>query len=159
MRGAGASHVILVASPSTARLPEFGKAAGDDVRIVVQEKPLGTADALLCAREASGDAATIVVGAGDMPLVRSESVASLLGIHEGTGALISMLTAKVENPAGLGRVIRHANRGVLSVIEEAEASAAQKQISEVNTGWYALDAKWAWQELEKVRVTLHLEIC
>jgi bifunctional UDP-N-acetylglucosamine pyrophosphorylase/glucosamine-1-phosphate N-acetyltransferase len=153
MRDAGASKIIVVATPCTAQMPEFIAAAGNNVIIVVQEKPLGTADALLSSREAVGDASTIVVGAGDMPLVRNESVASLLNVHQDADALISMLTANVEKPTGLGRVIRHANGGVVEVVEEAEADSAQKQISEVNTGWYALDAKWAWQELEKVRVS------
>jgi bifunctional UDP-N-acetylglucosamine pyrophosphorylase/glucosamine-1-phosphate N-acetyltransferase len=153
MRDAGASRVIVVASPATAQMPDFITAAGNNVVIVVQDKPLGTAHALLCAREAVTGGETIVVGAGDMPLVRGESVASLLVVHQDTGACISMLTANVEDPVGLGRVVRDANGGVLSVVEEAESSAAQKQITEVNTGWYALDAKWAWQELEQVRVS------
>ncbi len=153
MRAAGASEIIVVASPATAQMPEFIAAAGEGVRIVVQDKPLGTAHALLCARDATGDAETIVVGTGDMPLVRRESIEMLLGIHEDTDALISMLTANVEDPAGLGRVIRRSNGSVERVVEEAEADTGQKLISEVNTGWYCLYADWAWLELEQVRVS------
>ena len=153
MRDAGASRVIVIASPVTAELPELKAAAGENAIIAVQHRPLGTAHALLCARESVGEAETIVVGAGDMPLVQGESLASLIGVHEDTNAFISMLVANVENPSGLGRVIRHANGSVLKVVEEAEADSQQKQIREVNTGWYALDAAWAWGELERVRVS------
>lgn len=153
MRAAGADRIVVVASPATAEMARFREAAGKDALIAVQREPLGTAHALLSAREAAGAAGKLVVGAGDMALVRPESVSTLVGQHDSTGARIAMLTATVSDPTGLGRVIRDRNGEVSAVVEEAEADASQKLIAEVNTGWFCLEAAWAWDALERVRVS------
>lgn len=153
MREAGASDVIAVVSPSMREMPELVDVPGTDVRIAVQEEPLGTAHALESARDAAGQASTLVVGAGDMALVRPESISNLVRQHESDRSLLSMLTAIVEEPYGFGRVVRNSSGKLTAVVEEAEADAAQKAICEINTGLYCLDAAWAWDELGKVRVS------
>lgn len=156
MKAAGARQIVVVASPSLAEMPDLHAVLrdelGDDVVIAIQHEPLGTAHALQSARDAIADTGSIVVGAGDTVLVRPESVSALVEQHSNTGAHVSMLTASVPDPAGLGRIVR--NRGeVISVVEEAEADAAQKLIREVNAGWYCLDSQWTWGALEKVRIS------
>ena len=158
MKAAGAGQIVVVVSSAMAETPELHAvlraAAGEgEVVVAIQQEPLGTAHALQSARDAISTNGSIVVGAGDMALLRPESVSALVQRHDRSGARISMLTATVSDPAGLGRVIRDSGGEVSAVVEEAETDAAEKLICEVNTGWYCLDAAWAWDALEQVRVS------
>ncbi len=153
MRSAGASKLVIVGSPAFADMLEFRAAAGEGTAIAIQQKPLGTANALESAKEAVGSARTVVVGAGDMALVRTETVQKLVEEHERSKALITVLTATVPDPTGLGRIVRTKDGKVSAIVEEAEADEIQKLIYEINTGMYCIDAAWAWAELEKVRVS------
>ncbi len=154
MRSAGAVQIVAVVSPSVAKMPELAEAVGADTITAVQAEPLGTAHALECARKAVGSADTIVVGAGDMALVRHESISNLVQEQQKSGALLSVLTATVSDPSGFGRVVRDENGSVTAVVEEAEADPGQKLICEMNTGWFCLDAAWTWEALEQVRVSV-----
>jgi bifunctional UDP-N-acetylglucosamine pyrophosphorylase/glucosamine-1-phosphate N-acetyltransferase len=153
MRAAGAEKLVVVVSPAMADMPEIRAAAGVDAIIAIQSEPLGTAHALQSARDAVGDAGRLVVGAGDMALVRQESIAALVAKHEESHARISMLTAIVSDPTGFGRVIRDSSGELAGVVEEAEADEDQKLITEMNTGWFCMDAGWTWDALENVRVS------
>ena len=153
MRDAGASNVIVVVSPATAEMPGLAESFGGEVQIAIQSEPLGTAHALESAREAAGQASKLVVGAGDMALLQPESISNLVQQHESEKALLSMLTATVEDPHGFGRVVRDSTGKLAAVVEEAEADAAQRSICEINTGLYCLDAPWTWNELGNVRVS------
>ena len=157
MKAAGAHQIVVVASPSLAEMPDLHAVLrdeiGDDVAVAIQHEPLGTAHALQSARDAMAATGSIVVGAGDTVLVRPESISALVEQRSQADAHVSMLTASVPNPAGLGRVVRNSSGEVISVVEEAEADAAQKLIREVNAGWYCLDSDWTWGALEKVRVS------
>lgn len=153
MRSAGANSVVVVVNPAMIEMPELKAVVGDAIRLAVQDRPVGTADALESAKEAAGGASTIVVGAGDMALVRPESISSLVEEHQRNNSLLSMLTATVEDSTGFGRVVRDGSGKLQAVVEEAEADAAQKLICEINTGLYCLDTVWAWQALQNVRVS------
>jgi bifunctional UDP-N-acetylglucosamine pyrophosphorylase/glucosamine-1-phosphate N-acetyltransferase len=157
MKASGADQIVVVASPAMAKMPELQaairKSLGADATIAIQHEPLGTGHALQSARDAIQAGGKIVVGAGDMALVRHESVLALVQHHNEAGAHLSMLTATVPDPAGFGRVVRDSRGEVSAVVEEAEADSAEKLICEMNTGWFCLDADWAWDALENVRVS------
>ena len=153
VRAAGVERIVVVASPQTADMPEFIAAAGQGAQIAVQQQQLGTADAVQAAKAVAADSEHIVVGAGDMALVRPESIAQLMAEHRRARSLVTMLTATVPDPAGMGRVVRTSDGLVAKVVEEAEATPQQKAICEMNTSWYCFDAAWLWQELERVRTS------
>lgn len=150
MRAAGAQKIIAVVSPAIAEMPELAAAVDDDVVIAVQSEPLGTAHALESARQAIGAAKTIVVGAGDMALVKSESIAGLIQVHSKSNSLLSVLTATIDDPFGFGRIVRDETGGVTAIVEEVDTDPAQKLICEMNTGLYCIQAPWCWDELEKL---------
>lgn len=153
MKSAGASSVVAVVSPSIAEMPELRAAIGDDVVIAIQSEPLGTAHALECAREAVGSATTVVVAAGDMALVRPESISDMVRSHGESGSLLSVLTATVDDPFGFGRIVRDSSGVVKAIVEEIDTDAEQKLICEMNTGLYCIQIPWAWDELEKLGIS------
>lgn len=124
-----------------------GAVADADVDFVEQTEQLGTGHALLCAAEAMTDfSGTLLLLCGDVPLLRAETLESLLATHREEGAAVTVLTAQMENPTGYGRIIRDGET-VLRIVEEKDALAEEKQVREINTGTYLFDAKFVFEAL------------
>ncbi|MGQ0585721.1 MAG: bifunctional UDP-N-acetylglucosamine diphosphorylase/glucosamine-1-phosphate N-acetyltransferase GlmU [Gammaproteobacteria bacterium] len=117
-----------------------------DARVtwVLQAEQKGTAHAVSQALPGIPDNATVLVLYGDVPLVRAETLKPLL---EGGG--LAVLTAELPDPFGYGRILRKGGR-VTGVVEEKDASPAQRKIREVNTGFFAAPAKAFKRWLPKV---------
>ena len=108
---------------------------------MLQAEQLGTGHAVRIALEAVPEAAgTVVVINGDVPLLRAETVAALVAAHEGAGAAATVLAAEVPDPTGLGRIVRDARRRLERIVEERDATPAQRALREINAGIYAFDA-------------------
>jgi bifunctional UDP-N-acetylglucosamine pyrophosphorylase/glucosamine-1-phosphate N-acetyltransferase len=104
---------------------------------VVQEPQLGTAHALLTAESAlRGATGTLVLLSGDVPLLSAETLKKLVDRHESTDAAATVLTAIVETPHGYGRIVR-SGEAIARIVEERDASDADKAIREINSGIYA----------------------
>src|SRR5207244_13642705 len=74
--------------------------------------------------------------AGDTPVVRPQTVADLVNRHRESDAAATVLTARVSNPAGLGRVVRDRNEQVARIVEDIDASREERAIDEINTSIY-----------------------
>ncbi|GGK83931.1 bifunctional UDP-N-acetylglucosamine diphosphorylase/glucosamine-1-phosphate N-acetyltransferase GlmU [Mangrovihabitans endophyticus] len=107
---------------------------------VLQEQQNGTGHAVRIALDAVPEAeGTVVVLNGDVPLLRPETVASLVAAHEESKASATVLAAQVADPVGLGRVIRDDAGNLRQIVEERDASPEQRAVREVNAGIYAFD--------------------
>ncbi len=132
------STTVIVGHGATAVEAELD-GSRNGIRFVRQEAQLGTAHALLQAESALGGASgSVVVLSGDAPLIRSDTVAALVDAHERAGSAATMVSAEVERPYGYGRIVRDDGR-FDRVVEEADATDAQRAIREVNAGVYAFD--------------------
>ena len=115
-------------------------AARPGLSFVVQEPQLGTAHALLTTEGVLGSAkGTLVLLSGDVPLLTSASLSSLVAHHVAAGAAATVLTAVVDRPKGYGRIVRADAGGIARIVEEKDASAAEREIHEINAGIYAFD--------------------
>ncbi len=151
MRDAGIARIVAVASPALHGDPRFAEAAGPDAHIAVQKEQLGTADALLAAMNASAGAKHVAVGAGDMPLVRADTVSRLVAAHVSARALATVLYSSSAPVAGMGRVKMDGQGAPVAVIEENEATPEELAIRNVNTSWYCFDSAWLWRVLPTIR--------
>ena len=114
-------------------------AALGKLQFVVQEKQLGTGHALLQAAPVlRGKTGTLVLLSGDVPLLRPETLLSLIATHDEAGAAATVITARLPRPFGYGRIVRAGGR-MTKIVEEKDASPAQRAITEINSGIYALD--------------------
>jgi len=113
---------------------------GTGVLFAVQDAQLGTGHALRCAASRLDGVKTVLVLAGDAPLLRTESLAALLEEHEDRRAAASVLTFRAADPTGYGRILRDAGGSLTGIAEEAEASDAERRVREVNSGSLALEA-------------------
>ena len=112
------------------------------VRIVDQDEVPGTGRAVEVALEAmpEADSGTVVVTYGDVPLLTTELLAELVNRHVDEGNSATVLTTRLEDPTGYGRVLRAEDGSVLGIVEQKDATDAEREINEVNSGIYAFDA-------------------
>jgi bifunctional UDP-N-acetylglucosamine pyrophosphorylase / glucosamine-1-phosphate N-acetyltransferase len=111
-----------------------------DVSVVVQERLAGTGHAVRMVTEALGVMPGIaVVTYADMPLLRAQTLATLVREHAAAGNAVTVLTARVGDPSGYGRIVRDESGTLAEIVEEADATPAQRAIDEINSGCYAFD--------------------
>ena len=117
---------------------------------VVQEPQLGTGHALLQAEPTlAGQSGTVVLLYGDLPLLSLATVARLIAHHQASAAAATVLTAHLDNPAGLGRIVR--DRGELvRIVEERDATADERGITEFNSGIYAFALDGLFDALKRI---------
>src|SRR5260370_23386524 len=121
------------------------------VCVVEQERLAGTGHAVRIVTEALGVMpGTVVVTYGDMPLLRAQTLAALVREHAAAGNAVTVLTARVSDPSGYGRIIRDDGGLLVEIVEEADATAAQRTIDEINSGCYAFDGPLPADALKRV---------
>jgi len=141
---AGAEPVVVVASPAT-------RDAYADVVVAVQEKPLGTGDAVVSARAAlEGYAGKVVVLDAAAPLFTADHLTELVAEHERQGAAVTILTIEPDRPLPYGRIVRGPDGAVEAIVEEKDASADELAIRELNSSIYVFEASPLWDSLEKL---------
>ncbi len=126
-------------------------AVGPRATFVEQAQQLGTGHAVMQAESVlAGEARNVLVYAADMPLITPETLRRLMATHARSSAAITMLSVIADDPRGFGRVVRGPDGGALAVVEEIEATEAQKTIRELNAGVYCFDADWLWPALKRL---------
>ena len=112
-------------------------AGHEGLTFVVQEPQLGTAHALMTAEQAlSGQKGLLVLLSGDVPLLTADTLEKLVDCHRTSGASASVITAIVDDPHGYGRIVRNGEQ-IARIVEEKDASPAERTIREINSGIYA----------------------
>jgi bifunctional UDP-N-acetylglucosamine pyrophosphorylase/glucosamine-1-phosphate N-acetyltransferase len=145
----GARPLVAVLGHGRAQVEEGLRAALCEAPLhcAVQETQRGTADAVLSAKAClEGFEGDVLLMAGDTPLFEEGSLKALLEAHREGGALLSFVTSKLDNPRGYGRVLREGGKAV-AVVEEKNATEAQRALKETNTGCYVAKASFLWEAL------------
>ena len=147
--------------------------AGDDVIVVIgnqaeevraiitdttelffayQEQQLGTGHAVLCALpQIPAHCDQVIILCGDVPLIQPKTIAALVEDHMNARRDVSLLAVEMDNPFGYGRILLDDNRQISAIIEEADATADQKQIRLINSGIYCIDKAFLLEALPKIR--------
>lgn len=127
---------------------------GRPVEFVHQGEPKGTAHALRRTEEGlRGFRGCVLVLAGDVPLLRDETVRQLVEAHESAAAAATLLTARMDNPAGYGRIVRDRQGRLRRIVEEVEAKEKEQRIPEINAGLYCFAAPAIFRALEQVKAS------
>ena len=123
--------------------------------LAVQETQDGTGHAVRVAMEALRDragttAGTVVVMAGDTPLLTGETLADLVREHDGSGRAVTVLTGEVDEPFGYGRVLRDEAGAVTAIVEQKDATPEQAAVREINSGIFAFDGDFLADVLGRI---------
>ncbi|MEK6236782.1 MAG: NTP transferase domain-containing protein [Planctomycetales bacterium] len=122
------------------------------VEFVTQEEQLGTGHAVMVCRETlKNHAGPIIVVAGDSPLMRAASIAGLLDQYEQDRPACLLGTAKKDDPAGLGRILRDEAGEFVGIVEEKDADETQRLIQEVNLSTYVFSPGDLFESLGEIQ--------
>src|SRR5262245_13798756 len=135
-RELGATTTVVVLGHQASELKQ-ALMSHRDLTFVVQEPQLGTAHALLTAEPPlKSRSGTLVLLSGDVPLLAPETLTHLIDTHRRANAAMTVLTADLEHPHGYGRIIRSGGK-IARIVEEKDATSAEREIREINSGIYA----------------------
>ncbi|MBI3318089.1 MAG: NTP transferase domain-containing protein [Candidatus Omnitrophica bacterium] len=138
IRGAGVSRIIAVVGY---RFDLVRSQLGPGVETVIQRSLKGTAHAVSRALpRLKGFRGDVVVLYGDTPLLTSQTVRGLIDTHRREGASLTLLTAFLQEPIGYGRIVRDPRGRIVRIVEEADATQAERAIEEINVGAYCFKA-------------------
>jgi bifunctional UDP-N-acetylglucosamine pyrophosphorylase/glucosamine-1-phosphate N-acetyltransferase len=154
-RAAGARGVVVVVGHQGDAVREAlaGLGPGAELRFAEQREQRGTGHALAMAKGAvPGHASELVLLYADVPLLTPATLERLLAHHRRTRAAATVLTFTPPAPTGYGRIVRRGGRRgpVAAIVEERDASAAQRRIRECNSGIYCFDPRWLWPALDRL---------
>lgn len=144
----GADQIITVVGHGA---DEVKNELKDDSEFVLQEQQLGTAHAVMQARDLLQDkeGLTLVV-CGDTPLLKADTIKAMIDYHINNHSKATILTAVAEDPTGYGRVIRNEQGYVEKIVEHKDASDEEKAVKEINAGTYCFDNASLFHALQKV---------
>jgi len=148
LRDTGIDDITVVVGHGREQVED---ALGSKVKFVYQEQQLGTGHAVLQARDAVDHSKRILVVSGDTPLLSPVTLSALIKRQRESGAVISVLTAVLNDPTGYGRILRDAGGGVLGIVEEKDADEQQKCIAEINSGTYCFSGRFLFEGLAKLQ--------
>lgn len=151
-RGLGPQHLVVVVRHERDAVVRHLAQVAPDARPADQDEVPGTGRAVACGLAALPQDATgpVVVTSGDVPLLDAATLHSLLSQHQQRGDVVTLLTTTLDDPSGYGRVVRTVDGTVAAVVEHRDATAAQREIQEVNAGVYVFDAAHLRQALSSL---------
>ena len=119
--------------------------------LAVQERQEGTGHAVRVAMEASGTTTgTVIVAAGDTPLLEGESLRTFAEEHHAAQRAVSILSGRLADPFGYGRIVRNDEGDVEAIVEEKDATPEQREIDEISSGILAFDAEFLVSALARI---------
>jgi bifunctional UDP-N-acetylglucosamine pyrophosphorylase / glucosamine-1-phosphate N-acetyltransferase len=151
-RSAGLSPLSLVISPEQTQIRGYVNTHSPDIRIAQQTEQLGTAHAVLAARDALNDTAShLVVLYGDTPLIRPETITVLLGaLAQDSRNAVAILGFRPQDAGAYGRIVCAEDGSVDAIIEYNDASESERAITLCNSGVMVLRGDMAWQLLDQI---------
>jgi bifunctional UDP-N-acetylglucosamine pyrophosphorylase/glucosamine-1-phosphate N-acetyltransferase len=146
-RSLGANRALVVYGHGGEQV-KTAFASEPDLHWIKQEPQLGTGHAVQQALPLLADSDTALVLYGDVPLIRADTLRRL--VDAAHGGCLALLTVDLENPTGYGRIIRDGEGRVQCIVEEKDASADQRRVREINTGFIAVPVGLLRRWLAKV---------
>ena len=141
------SPIIVVGYKKELVMKELGK----DYEYAVQDEQLGTAHAVLSAKDAlASHSGLTFIAYGDMPFWSTKTLEGMIELKTQTGVVLVIASAEVGPDYAYGRIIRDKDKRVMEVVEEKDCTKEQLKIKETNGGLYLVDNTWLFEALQKI---------
>ncbi|MDO5675972.1 MAG: bifunctional UDP-N-acetylglucosamine diphosphorylase/glucosamine-1-phosphate N-acetyltransferase GlmU [Propionibacteriaceae bacterium] len=133
-------HLVVVVGHQREQVVEHLERLSEQLTTAVQDQQLGTGHAVACGLAGlEGVEGDIVVTYADVPLLAGDTLRQLVAVHRGRHNAVTVMTARVADPTGYGRIVRE-NDAVIGIVEDRDATEEQRSITEINSGIYVFDA-------------------
>ena len=150
-REAGADRLALVVGHQGETVRDYF-AGVEEIEFATQDQLLGTGHAVACAaRLLQGFEGRVLILCGDVPLIRSETLRGLLDYHKKMEAELTVLTTRLENPSGYGRIVKEHKGRIQRIVEEKDTTDLERKITEVNSGIYCADARFLFEAVASLK--------
>ncbi len=146
---AGIENIGVVIGSGAELVSDYLNKRGE-YKTFLQTERKGTAHAVMQAAEIYNNAENVLVLCGDAPFMDAETISAALAFHKASGSSVTVITAKIDNPTGYGRIVRGADGELLSIVEQKDCTPEQAQIKEINSGAYWFKGKALAEALPKV---------
>jgi bifunctional UDP-N-acetylglucosamine pyrophosphorylase/glucosamine-1-phosphate N-acetyltransferase len=149
-REAGIGKIFVVVGYGKSEVMEQFKGR-DDIVFVEQSEQKGTGHAVTCCKELIADfEGQALILCGDGPLIRSETLETLLDKHASEMSAATLATAMLDDPAGYGRIMRDSYGNIQGIVEDEDCTEQQRRIKEINPSYYCFDGGVLLEALEKI---------
>jgi bifunctional UDP-N-acetylglucosamine pyrophosphorylase/glucosamine-1-phosphate N-acetyltransferase len=148
----GPDTILVVVGHQAEEVEQVVKSEiGDLADFALQEQQKGTGDAVNSARDQLENSdSLLLLLSGDVPMIRAETLQNFVDQHRAAAADCSILSVRLENPTGYGRIVRNENGDFERIVEHKDATVEQRQIKEINSGIYCFDTRKLFAALKKV---------
>jgi bifunctional UDP-N-acetylglucosamine pyrophosphorylase/glucosamine-1-phosphate N-acetyltransferase len=147
----GPERLVVVVGHARDQVGAHAASQAPDAKIVIQDHQGGTGHAVRSVIESIGVIpGRVLVTYGDMPLLRTQTLTALAREHEQAGHAVTVLTARVPDPTGYGRIVRDATGALTGIVEQSDATAEERLIDEINSGCYVFDGALLADAIKRV---------
>ncbi|MDP9444950.1 MAG: bifunctional UDP-N-acetylglucosamine diphosphorylase/glucosamine-1-phosphate N-acetyltransferase GlmU [Actinomycetota bacterium] len=151
-RGVDPAHLAVVVGHGREVVAPHLAEIDPHAQVVVQPEQLGTGHAARCALEALPPLrGTVLMTYGDTPLLTPRTLRELIDVHHDAGNAVTVLTARLPDPAGYGRILRDPTGAVSGIVEDRDADEVQRGVDEINSGIYVFDVGVLREALHRLR--------
>jgi bifunctional UDP-N-acetylglucosamine pyrophosphorylase/glucosamine-1-phosphate N-acetyltransferase len=148
-------HIVVGHQAEEVKAAVAAELGANGANFITQTEQRGTGDAVMAARDALADAnSTLLVLSGDVPLMHHETLGALIHqhrTHRAHGAACTLLTVKLEDPTGYGRIVRDSDGRFERIVEQKDATPEERQIKEINAGIYCFETRVLFPALARVQ--------
>ena len=152
LKKAGIDDICVVKGFRKECIEEYLSTLDFEVESVFQAERLGTGHAVMMAKDflASHDGNVVILN-GDAPFMTAETIGKSLEQHTSSGAAATVISARVDDPAGYGRIVRDDSGNLKAIVEHKDADEATRAIDEVNSGGYWFDCQLLLSVLDRIK--------
>lgn len=151
LKNAGIDDICVVKGFKKECIEEYLSTLDFEVESVYQAERLGTGHAVMMAKDfLKKHGGNVVILNGDAPFMSSETIKNSLAMHESSGCAATVISARVDDPAGYGRIVRDENGNLRAIVEHKDADEATLKIDEVNSGGYWFDCALLLSVLDRI---------
>lgn len=149
----GPGKIYVVVGHQAAEVQKAVQAeVGDTAEFVTQTEQRGTGNAVMAAQaQLENKDSLVLVLSGDVPLIRAATLERFIDQHRASGAACSVLSVRLENPTGYGRVVRDESDQFVRIVEQKDATTEEQKVKEINSGIYCFASQKLFPALKRVK--------